>query len=83
MVSFIVLSVHIVPSAPKAKIADFDVKPDEVLGEGALLYGDFMMPNTDNKIYEEITDHAKVQLYPRRILILVHKLCRRALFLIG
>ncbi len=50
---------HIV-SIVQAKMADFDVKSDEVLGEGVLLYGDFMMPNTDNKIYEEITDQEKV-----------------------
>ena len=39
---------------------DFSIKPEEVLGDGPLLYGDFMVPNTDNKIYEEITDHDKV-----------------------
>lgn len=41
---------------------DFEAKSDEVLGEGALLYGDFMIPNTDNKFYDEITDHEKVHI---------------------
>ena len=36
-------------------------EPGEVLGEGPLLYGDFMMPSTDNKNYEEITDMEKVE----------------------
>lgn len=39
---------------------DFDVDSAEVLGTGPLLYGDFMVANTDNKIYEEITDIDKV-----------------------
>ena len=43
-------------------MADFGVEDSEVLGEGPLLYGDFMVPNTDNKIYEEITDQQKVSL---------------------
>ena len=44
----------------RSKMADFGVKDNEVLGEGPLLYGDFMVPNTDNKIYEEILDQQKV-----------------------
>ena len=40
--------------------AEFSVEPKEIVGEGPLLYGDFMMPNTDNKNYEEITDMEKV-----------------------
>ena len=43
------------------KMADFSVKDSDVLGEGPLLYGDFMVPNSDNKIYEEIVDQQKVQ----------------------
>ena len=46
----------------KSKLADFNTQAGEVLGEGPLLYGDFMMPNTDTKNYEEITDHEKVSL---------------------
>ena len=42
---------------------EFSVEPSEILGEGPLLYGDFMMPNTDNKNYEEITDQEKVYNY--------------------
>ena len=45
----------------RSKMADFGVEDNEVLGEGPLLYGDFMVPNTDNKIYEEITDQQKVR----------------------
>ena len=46
----------------QAKMADFGVKVEDVLGKQILLYGDFMMPNTDNKIYDEITDHEKVRI---------------------
>ena len=44
----------------KTMNAEFSVQPGEIVGEGPLLYGDFMMPNTDNKNYEEITDMEKV-----------------------
>ena len=44
----------------KTMNAEFSVEPKEIVGEGPLLYGDFMMPNTDNKNYEEITDMEKV-----------------------
>ena len=44
----------------KRMAEDFQTDPKEVLGEGPLLYGDFMNPNTDNKLYELITDHDKV-----------------------
>ena len=43
-------------------MADFGVKDSDVLSEGALLYGDFMVPNSDTKIYEEIFDKEKVKL---------------------
>lgn len=33
---------------------------EEVLGAGPLLFGDFMVANTDNKIYDEISDMEKV-----------------------
>ena len=39
----------------------FELDSSQVLGTGPLLYGDFMMANTDNKIYEEITDLDKVR----------------------
>ena len=45
----------------RTKMNDFGVRDDKVLGEGPLLYGDFMVPNTDNKIYEEIVDNQKVR----------------------
>ena len=41
--------------------AQFSVDSGEIIGDGPLLYGDFMMPNTDNKNYEEITDMDKVR----------------------
>lgn len=43
-------------------MADFGVKDSDVLGDGPLLYGDFMVPNSDAKIYEEIVDQQKVNL---------------------
>ena len=39
---------------------DFEMNASEVLGKGPLLFGDFMMPNTDNKVYDEVTDMEKV-----------------------
>jgi len=44
----------------KRMVEDFHSDPKEVIGDGPLLYGDFMTPNTDNKVYELITDHEKV-----------------------
>ena len=44
----------------KRMAKDFDMDYDQVLGPGPLLYGDFMVANTDNKIYEEIVDTTKV-----------------------
>ena len=44
----------------KHMASDFNENPGEVLGTGPLLYGDFMMANTDNKIYDEIVDTEKV-----------------------
>lgn len=39
---------------------EFKSSPDDILGEGILLYGDFMAPNADVKVYDEITDYEKV-----------------------
>ena len=47
----------------RSKMKDFGVQDSKVLGEEPLLYGDFMVPNSDNKIYEEILDQAKVRLF--------------------
>ena len=44
----------------KRMVEDFQADPKEVIGDGPLLYSDFMTPNTDNKIYELITDREKV-----------------------
>ena len=38
----------------------FDVKVDDVLTHDILIYGDFMVPNADVKIYSEVTDFPKV-----------------------
>ena len=46
----------------KTMAGEFSVEPSEIIGDGPLLYGDFMMPNTDNKTYEEVTDMDKVLL---------------------
>ena len=47
----------------KEKMGVFGVESSEVLSsDGVLLYGDYMYPNADPRIYEEITDHAKVGL---------------------
>lgn len=55
----------------KSRISlDFELDPVEVLGSGPLLYGDFMVPNTDNKIYEEITDMDKV--FKDKIVHIIH-----------
>ena len=40
--------------------SDFQVDSTAVLGSGPLFYGDFMLANTDNKLYEEITNIDKV-----------------------
>jgi len=52
----------------KHMASDFNENPEEVLGTGPLLYGDFMMANTDNKIYEDIVDTEKVLIY----MLLIH-----------
>ena len=44
----------------KTMNTEFSVESKEMVGEGPLLYGDFMMPNTDNKNYDEITDMDKI-----------------------
>ena len=63
----------------REKMADFGAQDSDVLGEGPLLYGDFMVPNADNKIYEEIVDQQKVNYmymyvyaYPCTMYIHVH-----------
>ena len=45
----------------KLQMSDrFSLDPAEVLVQDPILYGDFMIPNVDNKIYAEIEDHEKV-----------------------
>ena len=50
---------------------EFKSDPNEILGEATLLYGDFMMPNADVKVYEEITDYEKVL----RCLVILFIMC--------
>ena len=45
----------------KEKMQGLGVESSEVLSsDRVLLYGDYMNPNADPRIYEEITDPAKV-----------------------
>ena len=60
----------------QSKMADFGVKAEEVLGEGPLLYGDFMVPNSENKIYEEIMDQQKVGVVKTRVCSVVMAACK-------
>ncbi len=39
---------------------NFGIKYEEVVLQEPLLYGDFMVPNVDNKQYTFIDDHQKV-----------------------
>ncbi|XP_071943674.1 dynein axonemal heavy chain 1-like isoform X2 [Antedon mediterranea] len=41
-------------------VESFQADPIEVVHSDPLIYGDFMIPNADNKIYAEITDHTKM-----------------------
>ena len=38
----------------------FDVVYEDVVDKIPLVYGDFMIPNAENKIYAEVTDYSKV-----------------------
>ena len=40
--------------------SDFEANIDEIFHMEPILYGDFLSTNVENKIYAEITDHAKV-----------------------
>ena len=40
--------------------SSFNLEFDEVVPRDPLLYGDFMVPNVENKIYAEIEDFTKV-----------------------
>ena len=40
--------------------SEFGAKPEEVLPNDTILYGDFMVANVDNKQYAFIEDHSKV-----------------------
>jgi dynein heavy chain len=39
----------------------FDVIYEDVVDKVPLVYGDFMIPNSENKIYAEVTDYSKVR----------------------
>ena len=38
----------------------FQISMEEVVKESPMIYGDFMLPNADVKVYNEITDYNKV-----------------------
>ncbi|XP_048578532.1 dynein axonemal heavy chain 1-like isoform X2 [Nematostella vectensis] len=38
----------------------FQLSMDEVVGESPMIYGDFMIPSAENRIYAEITDYNKM-----------------------
>ena len=38
----------------------FDLEIDDVISSDILIYGDFMVPNSDIKMYSEVTDFDKV-----------------------
>ena len=40
--------------------SDFSASVEEVINNDLILYGDMLSSNVDNKVYSEITDHAKV-----------------------
>ena len=44
----------------RSKMSGFGIDPKEVLGNDIILYGDFLNPNADPKLYEEIGDVSKV-----------------------
>ena len=44
----------------QSKLEWFGTQSEDVLGTGPLLYADFLNPNADPRIYEEITDFQKV-----------------------
>ena len=44
----------------KTKISTFQCETTEVLNNSPILYGDFLNPSVDAKIYEEVTDHSKM-----------------------
>ena len=39
----------------------FNVVYEDVVDKIPLVYGDFMIPNAENKIYAEVTDYSKVR----------------------
>ena len=46
----------------QSKLSQFESNPDEIIGTGPLLYGDFINPNADPRIYDELVDIPKVCL---------------------
>jgi dynein heavy chain len=41
--------------------AGFQSSMEEVVKESPMIYGDFMLPNAETKVYNEITDYSKVR----------------------
>jgi len=44
----------------KTKISIFQCETSEVLNNSPILYGDFLNPSVEVKVYEEVTDHSKM-----------------------
>ena len=57
-----------------SKLSEFGVDPKEMIGDNPVLYGDFMNPNADPRLYEEITDIPKVGLSFKPVKILIANL---------
>ena len=45
-------------------IKEFSVQYEDVVNTTPLVYGDFMIPNAENKIYAQVTDYDKVFVVP-------------------
>ena len=58
----------------------FEVKFEDVLSNDILIYGDFMVPNADIKVYAEVTDYEKVISIIDFIWYAKIKYCRIILF---
>ena len=44
----------------KERFKEFGVEPEEILNKDTLFYGDFMVPNQEDKQYVEVEDHEKL-----------------------
>ena len=56
----------------QSKVTWFGAQSDKVLGTGPLLYADFINPNADPRVYEEITEVEKVIVQCVLSLMILH-----------